>query len=185
MRRLPSVSYAPTSTSCRCSFRRELRRSRSCAAWSAQGVFSKGLTVIGVGETDDADLPSFDDSVIGVYTSFYYLPTLNNPENTTFKQQLAAKFKEALPAPFAVAGYDSTHILYKMVESQQGKAFDGDVGCQVGPGYKWNSPRGPVAIDAASRDIIENYYIRRVEKVDGQLRNVLVETYQQQPPQFN
>ncbi|HVG50786.1 MAG TPA: ABC transporter substrate-binding protein [Xanthobacteraceae bacterium] len=151
---------------------------------AAQGVFSKGLTVIGVGETDEADLPGFDDSVIGVYTSFYYASTLNNPENVAFKQKLAAKFKDAIPAPFAVAGYDSMNVLYKMAESQAGKTFDGDSAVKSVLGYKWNSPRGPVMIDPASRDIVENYYIRKVEKVDGRLQNVVVDTYTQQMPQF-
>jgi len=151
---------------------------------AAQGVFSKGLMVIGVGETDEADLPGFDDSVIGVYTSFYYASTLNNPENVAFKQKLAAKFKDAIPAPFAVAGYDSMNVLYKMAESQAGKTFDGDSAVKSVLGYKWNSPRGPVMIDPASRDIVENYYIRKVEKVDGRLQNVVVDTYTQQMPQF-
>jgi branched-chain amino acid transport system substrate-binding protein len=151
---------------------------------AAQGVFSKGLTVMGVGETDDADLPSFDDSVLGVYTSFYYASTLENAENTAFRQKLAAKFKEATLAPYPVAGYDSMHLLYKMAESQSGKAFDGDSAVKSILGYKWNSPRGPVMIDPVSRDIVENYYIRKVEKIDGQLRNVVVSTYPQQMPQF-
>jgi len=153
-------------------------------ALAAQGVFSKGLTAMGVGETDDADLPSFDDSVLGVYTSFYYASTLENPENTAFRQKLAAKFKEATLAPYPVTGYDSMHLFYKMAESQQGKTFDGDAAVKSILGYKWSSPRGPVMIDPASRDIVENYYIRKVEKINGELRNVVVQTYEQQPPQF-
>jgi branched-chain amino acid transport system substrate-binding protein len=151
---------------------------------AAQGVFAKGLALIGVGETDDADLPSFDDSVIGVHTSFYYASTLDNPENKAFSQKLAAKFKEATLAPYPVTGYDSMGVFYKMIESQQGKQFDGDSAIKSILGYKWNSPRGPVMIDPASRDIVENYYIRRVEKVNGELRNVVVKTYEQQPPRF-
>jgi branched-chain amino acid transport system substrate-binding protein len=153
-------------------------------ALSAQGVLSKGLIVMGVGETDDADLPSFDDSVLGVYTSFYYASTLQNPENAAFAKLLAAKFKEATLAPYPVTGYDSMHLFYKMAESQQGKPFDGDSAVKSVLGYKWNSPRGPVTIDAASLDIVENYYIRKVEKINGELRNVVVETYPQVPPQF-
>jgi branched-chain amino acid transport system substrate-binding protein len=153
-------------------------------ALAAQGVFSKGLTVMGVGETDDGDLPSFDDSVIGVYTSFYYASTLDNPENTAFRKALAAKYKEAVLAPYNVTGYDSMHLFFRMAESQQGKSFDGAAAVEAIRGYKWNSPRGPVMIDAASRDIVENYYIRKVQKIDGQLRNVVVQTYRQQPPQF-
>jgi branched-chain amino acid transport system substrate-binding protein len=153
-------------------------------ALAAQGVFSKGLAVIGVGETDDADLPSFDDSVLGVHTSFYYASTLDNPENRAFREKLSAKFKEAVLAPYPVTGYDSMHLLYKMIESQTGKTFDSDSAMKSILGYKWNSPRGPMSIDPNSRDVIENYYIRKVEKIDGQLRNVVVKTYEQQAPQF-
>jgi branched-chain amino acid transport system substrate-binding protein len=153
-------------------------------ALAAQGVFAKGLAAIGVGETDDADLPSFDDSVLGVHTSFYYASTLDNPENKAFGEKLAAKFKDATLAPYPVTGYDSMHLMYKMIESQQGKKFDGDAAIKSILGYKWNSPRGPVSIDPASRDIVENYYIRRVEKINGELRNVVVKTYEQQPPRF-
>jgi branched-chain amino acid transport system substrate-binding protein len=153
-------------------------------ALAAQGVFSKGLAVIGVGETDDADLPSFDDSVLGVHTSFYYASTLENPENTAFRQKLAAKFKDAVLAPYPVTGYDSMQVLYKMAESQAGKPFDGDSAVKSILGYKWNSPRGPASIDPESHDIVENYYIRRVDKLNGELRNVVVKTYEQQPPRF-
>ena len=75
-------------------------------------------------------------------------------------------------------------VLYKMAESQQGKPFDGQSAIQSILGYKWNSPRGPMSIDPQSRDIVENYYIRRVEKLNGELRNVVVKTYEQQPPRF-
>jgi branched-chain amino acid transport system substrate-binding protein len=37
---------------------------------------------------------------------------------------------------------------------------------------KWESPRGPVLIDSETRDIINTVYIRRVEKVNGQVRNM-------------
>ena len=34
------------------------------------------------------------------------------------------------------------------------------------------SPRGPVLIDAQTRDIAQDIYIRKVERVNGQLWNV-------------
>jgi len=151
---------------------------------TAQGVFSKGLVAIGVGETDDGDLPSFDDSVIGINTSYYYASTLDNPENRHFKEQLAKKFKDVPPSPYPVTGYDSMGVFYKMIESQQGKPFDGASAVKSVLGYSWKSPRGPVTIDPASHDIVENYYIRRVEKIDGVLKNVVIRTYEQQPPLF-
>ena len=53
-----------------------------------------------------------------------------------------------------------------------------------------DSPRGPIMIDPATRDIVENVYIRKVEKVDGKLANVEFQTFtavkdpwkQQNPP---
>ena len=64
----------------------------------------------------------------------------------------------------------------RMVEAQQGKSFDGKTAIESLRGFSWKSPRGPVTIDANTREPIENYYIRRVEKKDGKLQNVVVKT---------
>jgi branched-chain amino acid transport system substrate-binding protein len=152
---------------------------------SAQGVFAKGATVIGVGETDDADLPSFDESVIGVHTSFHYAPDLPYAANKNFRERFLAKYgADSIPSAFAVTGYDGMHLVFRLIESQQSKKFDGTAAVEAVKGYKWESPRGPAQIDAASRDLIENYYIRRVSKVDGKMKNVVVDTFEQQQPRF-
>jgi branched-chain amino acid transport system substrate-binding protein len=39
-----------------------------------------------------------------------------------------------------------------------------------------DSPRGPIMIDPQTRDIVQNEYIRRTEKVNGQLQNTEIET---------
>ena len=44
-------------------------------------------------------------------------------------------------------------------------------------GMAWESPRGPISIDPETRDIVQNVYMRRVEKVDGELYNVEFETF--------
>jgi branched-chain amino acid transport system substrate-binding protein len=43
-------------------------------------------------------------------------------------------------------------------------------------GLKWSSPRGPVEIDPQTRDIVQNVYIRKVERVGGVLQNVEFDT---------
>jgi branched-chain amino acid transport system substrate-binding protein len=43
-------------------------------------------------------------------------------------------------------------------------------------GYKAESPRGPILIDPATRDIVQNIYLRRVEKRNGALANIEFET---------
>ncbi|MDB5959886.1 MAG: transporter substrate-binding protein [Massilia sp.] len=39
-------------------------------------------------------------------------------------------------------------------------------------GMKINSPRGPITLDAATRDVVQTEYVRRVEKVGGELLNI-------------
>jgi branched-chain amino acid transport system substrate-binding protein len=67
-------------------------------------------------------------------------------------------------------------VLFHMIEATDGK-LDGEKAIAAAKGYKWESPRGPVEIDAKTRDVIENVYIRKVEKVDGALGNITVATY--------
>jgi branched-chain amino acid transport system substrate-binding protein len=45
-------------------------------------------------------------------------------------------------------------------------------------GMAWESPRGPVSIDPETRDIVQNIYVRKVEKVDGELYNVEFATFE-------
>jgi branched-chain amino acid transport system substrate-binding protein len=150
-----------------------------------QGVRDKGTIVMGVGETDEAFLPSYDDSVIGIYSSFHYSRVIDSKENQQFKQQLAAKFGDGVAADaFVVQGYDGMHAVLRMIETQAGKPFDATAAVEAMKGYTWNGPRGPMVIDADNRDIVENMYIRRVERVNGKLENVIVETYPAVKPSF-
>jgi branched-chain amino acid transport system substrate-binding protein len=150
----------------------------------AQGIAQKGIAVIGIGETNEVFLPIYDESVLGFRSSYIYSSTLPNKENEAFKKALAAKFDKAIPDPFVMVGYDGAHLLYKMIESQQGKPFDGAAAVNALKGYKWDSPRGPVMIDAETRDIVENMYIRNVERVNGKLENVIVDTFPMVKPTF-
>jgi len=152
-------------------------------ALSAQGAFKQDKTFIGLVETDDSDLPAFDDSVIGVVSSFPYAPTLDNPENRKFKASYLKKFGTLVGLGYAHASaYDGMRVAYRMIESQQGKPFDGAAAVEAVKGYTWNGPRGPITIDPATRDVIENLYIRRVEKVDGRLQNVVIDTFPHMMP---
>jgi len=150
-----------------------------------QGVREKGTLIMGVGETDEAFLASYDDSVVGIYSSFHYSRVLDNKENEQFKQQLAAKFGDNVAADaFVVQGYDGMHAVRHLIETQTGKPFNAAAAVEAMKGYAWNGPRGAMSIDAESRDIIENMYIRRVERVNGKLENVIVDTYRAVKPLF-
>jgi branched-chain amino acid transport system substrate-binding protein len=75
----------------------------------------------------------------------------------------------------AVGGYDGMALIYKALQKTNGNA-NGDEFIRAAKGMSWESPRGPIQIDPETRDIIQNIYIRRVEKVDGELYNVEFET---------
>jgi branched-chain amino acid transport system substrate-binding protein len=144
-------------------------------ALAAQGVLAK-VTVIGCAETDGPDLLLFDDSILGFYSSLYYSPGLAHKENRVFKEKLEKNFPGALPSYSMVAAYDGMHLLYRMAAAQQGKVFDPKAAMAAVRGFQWMSPRGPVTVEADTREVTQNMYIRRVTKVDGRLENVLVDT---------
>ena len=146
-------------------------------ALAAQGVMKK-MVVVGCAETDDADLHLFDDSVVGYYSSLYYTLSLPHKENQTFKAKLAERFPGAIASYSMVNAHDGMHLLYKMVEAQKGSKFDPEAAMNAVKGYSWISPRGPLKIEADTREITLNMYIRRLEKVNGRLENVVIHTHE-------
>jgi branched-chain amino acid transport system substrate-binding protein len=147
-------------------------------ALAQRGVL-KDTMVIGIDETDDFDLASFSDNVIGIYTSIFYASLLDNPENKAFVATAKKLYGPGYRVGANMVGdFDGVGLIYRMIEAQGEKPFDAATAMDAVRGYKWNSPRGPVAIDPETRDIIQNIYIRRVEKVDGRLENVVVRTYE-------
>jgi branched-chain amino acid transport system substrate-binding protein len=147
-------------------------------ALAARGLTQK-ILIIGQGEAEDSDLHLFDDSVVGFHSIIYYSSTLDNPENNALKATLQQKFgASVLPSTFTLGAYDGLELVRRMLESQQGKTFDGTAAMASLRGYSWKSPRGPVAIDPSTREPIENFYVRRVEKKDGKLQNVVIKTFE-------
>src|SRR5260370_13849613 len=77
----------------------------------------------------------------------------------------------------AVSGYDGIHLIYEALKKSGGKT-DGDALIEAMKGMKWESPRGPISIDPETRDIVQNIYIRNVEKVDRELYNLEFATFE-------
>ena len=76
----------------------------------------------------------------------------------------------------AVSAYDGMNLIYEMLKKTGGKT-DGDSLIAAAKGMAWESPRGPVSIDPETRDIVQNVYIRKVEKKNGELYNVEFATF--------
>ena len=110
------------------------------------------------------------DVGIGIVTSSNYDHNLGNARNVEFVKAYNEAYGRN-PDIFSIGGYDGMHLIYEALKKAGGKT-DGDSLIAAAKGMAWESPRGPVSIDPETRDIIENVYIRRVEKApDGQLRN--------------
>ena len=90
---------------------------------------------------------------------------------------LAGQFSIGHAGFMAVGGYGGIHLIYEALKKTGGKT-DGDGLIEAMKGMKWESPRGPISIDPETRDIVQNIYIRKVEKVDGELYNVEFQTFE-------
>jgi len=72
---------------------------------------------------------------------------------------------------FSADASDGMHVIYEALKTTGGKS-DAETLIAAAKGMRWESPRGPMAIDPETRDVIQTVYIRRVEKVGGELVNV-------------
>ena len=130
-----------------------------------RGIMQSGIKVFGLGEFAELDLAKFDDSVIGAFSAWHYSSMHDSPANKAFTAALAKKFPGAIADTASVAAYDGMHVIYEMIARTNGKM--GPAAVEAVRGMKWESPRGPISIDAKERDIVQNVYIRRVVKKDG------------------
>jgi len=142
-------------------------------SYQARGLAAEGIKVIGPGGlTDEHVLPSMGDEALGVITAFHYSTDHDSPENKKFLKAYAEVNPHGGRANFmAVGGYDGMDVIYQVARKLNG-AIDGEKAMAVIKGMQIDSPRGLVTIDPETRDVIQTEYIRKVERVNGQLENV-------------
>jgi branched-chain amino acid transport system substrate-binding protein len=138
------------------------------------GIDAQKTKILGQGEiTEENALASMGDAGLGIITSFHYDYNHDSKANKDYVKAFNDAFKRN-PDFFSVGGYDGMHLIYEAVNKTGGKT-DADALIAAAKGMAWESPRGPISIDPDTRDIVQTIYIRRVEKVGGQLRNVELE----------
>ncbi|MFY7962837.1 MAG: ABC transporter substrate-binding protein [Elsteraceae bacterium] len=142
-------------------------------AFKERGLDAAGITLIGTGEaTDDSFLQAQGDVALGVVTAHHYSFAHPSALNRSYVADYAKAFGAKLrPSYMSVAAYDGMAALAAALEKTEG-AVDGERIMAALKGLKLESPRGPIEIDAETRDIVQTIYIRRVEKIDGQYVNV-------------
>jgi branched-chain amino acid transport system substrate-binding protein len=144
--------------------------------FAERGLGSSGIKIIGPGDlTDDDDLNTMGDQMLGIITSGSYSAAHDSALNKSY----VAAFEQLngyRPDFVSVGAYDGLHLIYEALRKTNGVA-DGDALLAAMKGMAWESPRGPISIDPETRDIVQNIYIRKVEKVNGQLYSMEFATY--------
>ncbi|WP_298210868.1 ABC transporter substrate-binding protein [Acidovorax sp.] len=137
-----------------------------------RGMDKAGIKLIATGDvTDDDQLNDMGDGALGVVTSHHYSAAHPSALNKKFVEAFEKANKGLRPNFMAVGGYDGMRVIYEALKTTKG-AGGGDALLAAMKGQVFESPRGPVFIDAQTRDIVQNVYLRKVERVNGQLYNV-------------
>jgi branched-chain amino acid transport system substrate-binding protein len=144
--------------------------------FAERGLAKSGIKIVGPGDlTTDDSLNDMGDQMLGMITAGVYSAAHNTALNKTYAAAIE-KANNFRPDFVSLGGYDGLHLIYEALKKTGGNG-DGDALLAVMKGMAWESPRGPIAIDADTRDIVSNVYIRKVEKIDGQLWNTEFETF--------
>jgi len=141
-----------------------------------RGMHTSGIRLMGSGDmTDDDLLNPMGDSALGIITAHQYSAAHPSATNQAFVAGFK-KFSGSRPNYVAVAVYDGMRLIYEALKKTAGDT-NGDALIATMKGMSFESPRGPISIDPETRDIVQNIYIRRVERKDGELYNVEFETF--------
>jgi branched-chain amino acid transport system substrate-binding protein len=142
-----------------------------------RGLKQAGIKLLGNGEFAELFLPHFSDDVVGVISVNHYTETNTLPENVQMRGQLTKMFGDKGVTDIAsVAAWDGMNLIYTALR-QAGAGAEGLKYIDAMKGKTLKSPRGEIMIDPQERDIVENIYIRRIEKNGGKLQNVDIFTF--------
>ena len=145
--------------------------------FAERGLANSGIKIIGPGDlTDDDGLNAMGDQMLGMVTAGPYSAAHDSAVNKAY----VAAFEKAnnfRPNFVTLGGYDGMHLIYDALKKTAGNS-DGDALLAAMKGMAWESPRGPMSIDPLTRDVVNNIYIRKVEKINGQLYNTEFATYE-------
>lgn len=140
--------------------------------FAERGLDKAGVRLIGTGDVVDDDLlNNMGDVTLGMITSQHYSAAHDSALNRQFVADFGKANAGMRPNFMGVSGYDGMALIARAI-AQTGGNTDGTRLINAMKGQSWESPRGPVLIDPATREIVQNDYIRRTERRDGQLWNI-------------
>lgn len=142
-----------------------------------RGLAQAGIRIIATGDLTDEDvIDAYGDSALGVITAFHYSENHDSPQNKAYIAAYYKAYPKDRPNFMSVAGYDGMHLIAELLK-KTGGSTDAEKFVAAAKGMSWISPRGKIAIDPDTRDIVQTVYIRRVEKIGGKLQNVEFDSF--------
>jgi branched-chain amino acid transport system substrate-binding protein len=138
--------------------------------YAALGMREAGIKLIGPGDiTQDTKLQAMGAAAVGLITMHHYHADLDNAENKRFVEAWKKQYgANTTPDFMAVGGWDGMAAIVHVVQTLKGK-IDSDRALEALRGWKFASPRGPIMIDAATRDIVMNEYLSEAQMKDGRV----------------
>jgi len=141
------------------------------------GLREAGIKIISTQDlVPDEELPNMGDTPLGLITAGIYSAAGNRPANAAFLAAWNREYPGKIPDFLSAGGWDGMAAAFAVIKQTKGK-FTGDEAMEILKTWKNpDSPRGPISIDPATRDIVQNVYMRRTEMKDGKLANIEFET---------
>ncbi|MPZ39226.1 MAG: ABC transporter substrate-binding protein [Rhizobiales bacterium] len=145
--------------------------------YHALGMRAAGIKLIGPGEiSQDSKLQAMGEAAVGLITAYHYNADLGNAENQHFVAAWKKEYgADAVPDFFAIGGYDGMAAIVHAIHATNDKS-DANKTLAALRGWTHDSPRGPMTIDPATRDVIMNEYLSEVVMQDGRLRQKVIGT---------
>lgn len=139
--------------------------------FAERGLDKSGIRLIATGDvTEDDILNDMGEVALGVVTSHHYSASHSSAVNRKFVEAFRKANAGKRPNYMAVAAYDGMRVVYDALAASKGGSGDALLAAMRGQSFE--SPRGPIVIDAQSRDIVQDIYIRKVERHEGELYNM-------------
>ncbi len=144
------------------------------------GMREAGIQLIGPGDiTQDTELQGMGDDAVGLVTMHHYSADYENAENQAFVSAWKAAYgADSTPDFMAVAGWDGMAAIAHVVKTLDGD-IDADAAMQALAGWTFDSPRGPIMIDAETRDIVHDEHVHEVVKDGDRLKIKVVDSIAQ------
>ena len=142
------------------------------------GLKDAGITIVSTQDlVPDEEIANMGDPIVGLITSGTYSSDSTRPASKAFVAAWDKEYGTKLRPDFLSAdGWDGMKAIFGLVTKTKGK-FTGDQAMAFFKGYKdTESPRGTIMIDPETRDIVQNVYMRKIEKQNGKLVDVEFET---------